>query len=188
MGATTLWLSLTVEVYIKKILSEEVLIKNLKEAIEGEMVAGIFYKYLSKYILNNKVREEFEKMADEEAEEHKDLLIDRLRERIGYRYEPDMSKLDIKGEADNVFLVDVFKMAKDAESLAVKFYKEAKKQDDPKYKKMYDDIIKDEKKHWRLLDRERKSMKKKIQYNDVDGLRLFSYIKSFVNLSNKRNK
>ena len=57
---------------MKKTLSEQYLIKNLKEAIEGEEVAGVFYTYLSRYVLNNEVRDEFKKMADEEAKEPDD--------------------------------------------------------------------------------------------------------------------
>ncbi|MFH1593349.1 MAG: ferritin-like domain-containing protein [Candidatus Omnitrophota bacterium] len=165
---------------MKKGLPEEQLIKQLKEAITGEEVAGKFYKYLSKYILKRDMRNEFEKMAYEEAVWHKNLLNGRLIEIIGHTYEPNISKLDIEVEVNKFSLVDAFIMAKDAESMAVEFYKLAKNQDKSQHRKMYDNLIQDEKRHWKYLDKERKSIQEKIEYSDINALKLFSFIKDFV--------
>jgi len=161
---------------MKKGLKEQYLITELKEAIIAEKTAGAFYNYVSRCILRSKERDEFKKFAEEEAVEHKDLLNDRLKEITGNTFEPDLSKIDINIKASEFSLAGAFKMAKDSEWRAVKFYRRAKKRDKTEYRDMYDKILKDEKKHWSYLNKERKFARKQTQFRDVDGLRLYSFL------------
>ena len=161
---------------MKKALPEQYLIEKLKEAIIAEKTAGAFYKYISEQIRNGRIRNRFRKMAEDEAERHKDLLNDRLKEITNQTFEPNLSKIDRTVEVSKFSLIGALKMAKESEADAIDFYKKAKSRDEKKHRKMYEEIIKDEKKHWRYLDNEKKFVQERIQRADSTVQTLFSIL------------
>ena len=162
---------------MNKRLSEQYLVEELKEAIAAEEIAGNFYRYLSNAILNSKIRNEFIKFADEEAKRHKDQLNKRLKEITGETYRPGFSSKIIPVEIGSFSLIEAFQQAKESEARAVKFYRKAKRKDEPKHRKIYDSLIKDEQKHWRFLDKEKKFFRKQISYIDETGKKWFSLMR-----------
>ena len=152
--------------------SEEYLIGMLQESIIAEQIAGDFYRYIAQKIKNGNIRRMFINFGDEEAEKHKKYLNDRLKLITGRVYTPDLNKLDTNIKVSSFSLIGALKMAKESEKKAMEFYEEAKKKDE-EFRKVYDQIIAEEKKHWLAIDREKCFQEEKEEFFHEDkGTRL----------------
>jgi rubrerythrin len=160
-------------------MSKESLVKMLEESIIAEQTAGDFYRYIAKKIKNNNIRNRFIKFGDDESEKHKKLLNDRLKLITSQHYTPDFNKLDTEIKVSSFSLIGALNMAKESERKAIEFYKEASKKD-TKHKKMYNEIIAEEKKHWTAIGQERHFQQEKEEfYSDNTGVRLMSLLMQF---------
>jgi len=160
----------------KKGGNEEYLVKMLQESIIAEQAAGDFYRYIAEKIKNGNIRNRFMKFADEEAEKHKKLLNDRLKLIIGQTYNPNLSELDTNIKVSCFSLIGALNMAKESERKAIEFYTEARRKD-VKYRKTYDQIIAEEKKHWSAIDKEKYYQEEMWEfYKDDIGVRLISLL------------
>jgi len=155
-----------------KRLSIEHLINMLQESIIAEQTASDFYVYIAQKIQNGNIKRMFIKFGKEEAEKHKKLLNERLKSVTGQDYAPDLSKLDTDIKVSSFSLIGALKIAKESERKAIEFYEEAKKKD-KLFRKVYDEIISDEKRHWLAIDKEKRFQgeKEEIFYED-EGTRL----------------
>ncbi|MBN3038523.1 MAG: ferritin family protein [Candidatus Omnitrophica bacterium] len=150
------------------------LVHNLKEAIRSEKITGSFYKYIAEHVENGYIKKTFNRFAQEEATKHKDLLQERLTGLTGETYEPDLTKMDVPLKENGFSLSSAAKAAKESEVSAIEFYKLARDQDDPEYKQMYDDIIKDEKQHSLYLQQDKLFEEEKQLFKDSLGVKLFA--------------
>ena len=157
----------------KRGLPEDHLAKGLKEAIAAEQISEIFYRYISEMIKNGHIRNRFKRFADDEAKTHKELLQRRLREIVGYDYNPDPAELHIPIEPQGFSLIGALGIVGESKERAVKFYKKARDKDRLEYRKMYEGIIKAEKKHWGAINREKRFVQTQECYSDLNGIGLF---------------
>jgi rubrerythrin len=153
-------------------MDTEHLVNMLQESIIAEQTTSDFYIYIAQKIQNGNIRQMFMKFGKEEAENHKKLLNERLKSITGQVYAPDLSSLDTDIKVSSFSLIGALKTAKESERKAIEFYKEAKKKD-RLFRKVYDEIIRDEKRHWLAIDKEKRFQgeKEKIFYED-EGTRL----------------
>ncbi len=149
--------------------------EELKKAIFAEKVAGSFYSYLGEHISNSYIRASFKQFAEDEAQRHKNLLQQRLHDLTGQTYESDLEKMEASVRRSTFSLLAAAKMAKDAESRAIAFYRQAKK-NDKEYRALYKEIIRDEKRHRAYLQQDFLFAKEKIEFKDTLALKLFSFL------------
>ncbi len=150
---------------------EEQFVNMLQESIIAEQAAGDFYMYIAQKIRNGRIRQMFMKFGKEEAQRHKELLNERLKSMTGESYVADLSKLDTNIKVSSFSLIGALKIAKESERQAIEFYEEAKKKDRG-FRKVYDDIIRDERKHWSALDKERHFQEEDKFFHEDEGARL----------------
>ena len=155
----------------KRTGQEENLIAMLKKAMLAEQIAGNFYKYIAGKIKDKALKNMFLKFGDQEAMMHKKLLNDRFKLLTGMGYSPDLSKVDSYIKVSSFSFMGALNIAKEAERKAIEFYKKAKI-NDKKYKKMYEEIGNDEKKHWQSIDKIKKCVQDIIYCKDSKGMKL----------------
>lgn len=153
-------------------LPEDYLTKGLKEAIAAEQIACDFYRYISEKIKNGRIRYQFRHFADDEVKTHKELLQRRLKQIIGYDYNPDPAEFTMPADPQEFSLIGALEMAEETKIKIVEFYKKAENNDKLEFRKMYEDMIKAQKKHRKAIKRERKFVQAQEYHRDLNGIGL----------------
>ena len=167
---------------MKKELSEQeqALISNLKEAIIAEKTAEYFYRCICHSLKNCRIRNRIKEMAEDEEKPNHKILQERFKKIVEDTDNLKSLRPDVENKPCQFSSEVLLKMAKDSEGEAIKFYNRAKRQDATKYRKVYDSIIIDEKKHWRYLKKELRALEEDIQYTNPLVLKLFALLKDGI--------
>lgn len=170
---------------LKKGLPKKYLVEDLRNAISAEQTAGDFFRYISEQIRNGRTKNRFKQFADEETKINKRILQTRLREIVGNAYKNNHHRLDIFGFSFSVktewfSLFGALEIAKELEEMVMKYCKEAEFMDKFEYKRMYDDIIKSERKHCETIKKEEKFIHDKEYYTDLNPLRLLPLLMFYI--------
>lgn len=138
---------------IKNIRVQNLLSSMLKDSIKITLTAGAFYRYIAGQIRNGFIRSKFTRFSEEESIKHRNRLSHRLEQAKDKSHVSEANKPDIYSDVSSYSLIGAIHVAKESVIGMIRMCKGVKKQD-MGHRKIYDEIIKDEKKYYKALKKE----------------------------------
>lgn len=147
----------------------------LQESIMAEQIVGECYRFIAEKVKNGRIKDKFNKFADEDSEKHKKLLNDVLKSITGQYYTPDLSNLEPPVRVSSFSLIGALNMAKASENRAMIFYKKIRKKDKDR-REIYDRIIKEDQEHWSAIDKEKRFIETREFYSEDRDVRMMALL------------
>lgn len=153
-------------------MEKNTIIDNFKLAIDSENLTAQFYKYIADNTKNGNIKKSFYEISNE-AKTHEELLKKRLAEITDEPYETNITsyKKSNKLCPSSFTIIGAINVAQTSEAESIKFYKEMlKDKTDKANQELFKFILDQEKKHLRLLKKQKEFLQIKETFHPTRGI------------------